>query len=78
MSTTDQRQNGEKCQTFKAKGHDAVLMRLQERGDKVEIRTINGDRYSGKVVARDRYTVSLDQGGRRAVIFKSAISALLF
>lgn len=64
---------------YKAKGHDAVLQRLQEQGSEVEVRTNGGEVYVGKLVARDRFTMSVQlPAGKRAVIYKSAVEAFLF
>ncbi len=64
---------------YKAKGHDAVLQRLQEKQTEVEVRAVGGKVYRGKLVARDRFTLSLElPDGKRAVIYKSATEAFLF
>lgn len=57
-----------------AKGHDAVLRALQNDGRKITVFTITGKTFTGKVVGRDKFTITvLDADGIRAVIYKHAI-----
>lgn len=43
---------------FVAKGHDAVLKAVQERGTTVKLQTAK-EEITGVIVARDRYTISI-------------------
>lgn len=57
-----------------AKGHDAVLRALQNDGRHITIFTLSGKTLKGKVVGRDKYTVTVqDADGIRAIIYKHAI-----
>jgi RNA chaperone Hfq len=56
-----------------AKGHDAVLKRMQDNNSLVFIQPLNGDGFEGRVKNRDRYTITLEVGGRERVIYKHAI-----
>lgn len=61
---------------FKAKGHDVVLQRAQDGKKNITVITNRGTAYAGVLVARDRYTVSVQQSpGNVSVIFKSAIES---
>lgn len=73
-------QDNKPNQTFKAKGHDAVLQRLQDNRSPVTVRTVTGQSHGGTIAARDRYTISLQlpNGGKRVVLFKSAIESFAF
>lgn len=58
---------------FKAKGHDAVLKAVQERGTPCRVKVPDDDAVEGKVIARDRYTISvLVDGESDARIFYKA------
>lgn len=56
-----------------AKGHDAVLKAAQDSGAICLVQPMNGDAYSGKVLNRDRYTVTLLVEGRKRVVYKHAV-----
>lgn len=60
---------------FQAKGHDAVLKAAQDRQARVTF-TINGQKHTGIIVARDRYTISaiLEGDDVASVIYKHTIS----
>jgi sRNA-binding regulator protein Hfq len=62
---------------FKAKGHDKQLQDAQYGDATVEVESISGTFYSGKLVRRDRYTVTLKSAtGRERIIFKHAIECI--
>lgn len=62
---------------FQAKGHDKQLQDAQYGDATVEVETISGTFYSGKLVRRDRYTVTLKSAtGRERIIFKHAIECI--
>lgn len=42
-----------------AKGHDAILKNLQDRGALIHITTVGGEAYHGKMINRDRYTITI-------------------
>jgi sRNA-binding regulator protein Hfq len=44
---------------FEAKGHDKQLLDAERGGFLVEITSQSGNLYSGRIVRRDRYTVTL-------------------
>lgn len=67
-----------------AKGHDAILKALQDNGRKVEVRLLSGEELTGKVVGRDKYTITLlvenafaCEKPRRHVIYKHAIEQFI-
>lgn len=48
--------------TFKPatpKGHDAVLKAIQDSGREITITMQSGEKINGKVVARDKFTISV-------------------
>lgn len=60
-----------------AKGHDAILKGLQDRGATIEIYPIGYDgKIVGKMINRDRYTITVElAGGQRRTIYKHAIES---
>lgn len=61
-----------------AKGHDAVLKALQSDGREVVITLMSGDHVIGKVVGRDKFTITMQvDDGRRMVIYKHAIESFV-
>jgi sRNA-binding regulator protein Hfq len=63
---------------FVAKGHDALLKGLQDSGADVTV-CVNGDIIVGKIIARDKFTVTLNDGGIDSVlIYKSAIETIRY
>lgn len=63
---------------FQAKGHDKQLQDAQYSLSTLEIETIAGTFYSGKLVRRDRYTVTiLSTTGVERIIFKHAIESIV-
>lgn len=56
-----------------AKGHDAVLKAAQDSGAICLVQPMNGESYSGKVLNRDRYTVTLLVNDRKRVVYKHAV-----
>lgn len=65
-----------------AKGHDAVLHALQKDGRVIHITLMSGERLEGKIVGRDKFTITvLSQMGiadttlRRQVVYKHAIES---
>lgn len=58
----------------KAKGHDVVLAAIQDKGRDINIQLLSGEKIVGKVVARDKFTISIEQaGGTTYVVYKHAI-----
>jgi sRNA-binding regulator protein Hfq len=56
------------------KGHDAVLKALQDSGRLCTIvKASSGDKVVGKIVGRDKFTITLLVDGVRRVIYKHAI-----
>lgn len=69
------------------KGHDAILADLQERRAEVKIVTVCGAHYTGRIVGRDKFTITVERthgllgtkdtetmGDAPVTIYKSAIS----
>lgn len=56
-----------------AKGHDAVLKGMQDVREMARVCLMSGDIHIGKVVNRDRYTITLEIEGKKRVIYKHAI-----
>ena len=64
---------------FKAVGHDRQLQDLQYSGAEVEIITTAGVVYFGKILKRDRYTITTERhDGKQQIMFKSAIECIQF
>lgn len=58
------------------KGHDAILKALQDKGSLVDVAIIGGEPYRGKMVNRDRYTITVQcADGRNHTIYKHAIES---
>lgn len=56
------------------KGHDAVLKALQDSGRTCTIvKASSGDKLVGKIVGRDKFTITLLVEGVRRVVYKHAI-----
>lgn len=63
---------------FVAKGHDAVLQRIQQRENStISITPIStGEPVLGKLVARDKYTITIQlECGTRRTFYKHAIES---
>ena len=62
---------------FVAKGHDAILKNQQDAGGLLEITTIgDGSVFVGKLVARDKYTITIEKNdGGRKTFYKHAIES---
>jgi sRNA-binding regulator protein Hfq len=60
-----------------AKGHDAILKSMQDRGAIIEIFPVGYEgRIVGKMVNRDRYTITVElDGGQRRTVYKHAIES---
>lgn len=52
-------ESGSSRPEFKAKGHDAVLKAVQDKGVPCKIKVLHEPEVTGKVIARDRYTISV-------------------
>lgn len=62
--------------SYKPKGHDVVLQRAYDNQSKMTVHTVTGKTIEGKLIARDRYTVSVKDGSSTVhTIFKSAIES---
>lgn len=58
----------------RSKGHDAVLNAIQSQERDVVVVLMSGDEITGKIVGRDKYTITVrDDKGRRQVIYKHGI-----
>jgi len=62
---------------FVAKGHDAILKSVQDSAGLIEITPISdGVTVVGKLVARDKYTITVEfDAGRRRTYYKHAIES---
>ena len=59
---------------FVAKGHDAILKGAQDTGSQVRIVCISGVDIQGKMVNRDKYTITIEfVDGIRQTFYKHAI-----
>jgi len=69
--------NGQK-KKFEAKGHDKQLENAQFGRKLVTIVTLDGATYSGTIIKRDRYTVTIQMEGEFEcrMFFKSAIEQI--
>lgn len=68
--------SGQQKRPFIAKGHDAILKRLQDDKAQIEITAISGALYVGQVTNRDKYTITIEaQGGGRYTVYKHSIEA---
>lgn len=63
--------------SFVAKGHDAILKGIQDEGGTIVITTLaDGGVIRGKLVARDKFTITvLRDNGRKTTIYKHAIES---
>lgn len=63
--------------SFVAKGHDAILKGVQDVGGRVIITTMgDGTEHIGKLVARDKYTITIfTDGGSSKTFYKHAIES---
>lgn len=67
---------------FVAKGHDSQLQQAQYEKTPVLVISQGGMEYTGVIVRRDRYTVTLTlssglNAGRQAIVYKHAIEVLI-
>lgn len=70
----DSRQGGPGGQKPTPKGHDAVLKALQDSGRECTIvLASSGNKVVGKIVGRDKFTITLLVSGVRRVIYKHAV-----
>lgn len=77
------RTGGSARPAFTAKGHDAILKRLQDGKEDVIVVMISGDRIAGKIIARDKFTITLnvkddEEGSEKEVdvtLYKHAIES---
>lgn len=62
---------------FIAKGHDAILKKIQDEGGFIEIQPISSEGlYQGKLIARDRYSITIKcPDGRERTVYKHAIES---
>lgn len=74
MSSQDSTSSPRKPE-FKAKGHDSVLQKAQDGKKTVHVLTNSGNIYVGTLIARDRYTLSINIDGQPRVVFKSSIES---
>lgn len=62
---------------FVAKGHDAILKAQQDVGGRIIVTTMgDGTEHVGKLIARDKYTITiLTDGGASKTFYKHAIES---
>lgn len=75
-----QTEGGER-KRFVAKGHDAQLQDLQFTGREVRITTMSGLEAFGKVIRRDKFTITLElaqgtEAGAHEIFYKHAIESV--
>lgn len=59
---------------FVAKGHDAILKRIQDNGGDIEIWCLDSEEsILGRLVARDKYTITVAVQGGNTTVYKHAI-----
>lgn len=62
---------------FIAKGHDRQLGDVQSNRLNVVVLTIGGETHVGKIVYRDKYTITVDTGADQLqLIYKHAIESI--
>lgn len=57
------------------KGHDSVLRALQNDARQITVTLMSGERLVGKVVGRDKFTITVMTAEARHVIYKHAIES---
>lgn len=64
---------------FVAKGHDRQLKAAQDNGFEVEVDTMTEVRLKGRIVQRDRYTITLLEAatGDERIVFKHGIESMV-
>lgn len=63
---------------FVAKGHDRQLKAAQDNGFDVEVDTMTELHLKGRIVQRDRYTITLaEPNGDERIIFKHGIESMV-
>lgn len=55
------------------KGHDAVLKALQDGGRQATLVTLAGESFGGKIVGRDKFTITLLVDSVRLVFYKHGL-----
>jgi len=61
---------------FVAKGHDAILKGMQDGGEQISVALISSDfPLIGKLVARDKFTITVLTTFGRRTIYKHAIES---
>jgi sRNA-binding regulator protein Hfq len=62
---------------FIAKGHDAILKSAQDAGDTIEIIAMSGDVIVGKLLNRDKFTVTIleEDSGKKKTVYKHGIES---
>lgn len=69
-------QNNNVKPKFVAKGHDAILKNAQDAGEQIEIIAMSGDVIVGKILNRDKFTVTiLQDSGKKRTIYKHGIES---
>jgi RNA chaperone Hfq len=59
---------------YEGKGHDALLREFIAQQQPIEIFSLSGERYTGKVVTADKYTITVEaSSGTRYTVYKHAI-----
>ena len=75
MNQTTTNTNQSKAK-FVAKGHDAILKNAQDAGSNIEIVTMSGEVIIGKLLNRDKFTVTLmGDDGRKLTVYKHGIES---
>lgn len=62
---------------FVAKGHDAILKKIQDLGGEIGIMPMNSESLIiGKLIARDKYTITvLTRAGKEVTFYKHAVES---
>ena len=60
---------------FKAKGHDIQLNNAESKRLDIEVVTLRGSIARGRMVRRDRYTITVRVGGQDRCFFKHALES---
>lgn len=55
------------------KGHDAVLSGIQNSTETITLLFLDGETISGRLMARDKFTLTVEDGGNTTTFYKHAI-----
>ena len=57
---------------------DELLNKARKKGNKIKIYLISGNQLEGKIEGFDDFVVILNKGGKQNMIYKHAISTIVF